>query len=73
MQPIRFEVIPRGLAGIPDGLIRLAKGVSGVKFVARVDETSGEVGGADLRDAVPPWIGGIRHLYPVGQLPDMFY
>lgn len=71
MQPIRFEVIPRGLAGIPDGLTRLAKGVSGVKLVARVAETSGEVGGKDLKDAIPPYVGRIRHIYPVGQLPDM--
>lgn len=71
LKPNHFEVIPRGLAGIPDGLTRLAKGVSGVKLVARIAETSGEVGGAGLKDAIPPHLGGLRSVYPVGQLPDL--
>jgi hypothetical protein len=70
LQPNQFEVIPRGLAGIPDGLTRLAKGVSGVKLVARVGETTGEVGGAGLADAVPKGLEQMRQVYPVGTLPE---
>ncbi|KAF5342057.1 hypothetical protein D9611_002077 [Ephemerocybe angulata] len=37
----RFEVLPRGLAGIPDGLARLErKEISGLKLVAHPDETA---------------------------------
>jgi hypothetical protein len=64
-------VIPRGLAGIPDGLIRLAKGVSGVKLIARVADTSGEVGGAGLTEVIPPGIEVLRRVFPVGTLPDL--
>ncbi|KAI0825561.1 GroES-like protein [Irpex lacteus] len=70
IKPNHLEVIPNGLAGVPDGLTRLAKGVSGVKLVARIAETSGEVGGAGLNDAIPPYLRGYRHFYPVGSLPE---
>ncbi|RUO96425.1 chaperonin 10-like protein [Jimgerdemannia flammicorona] len=40
LRPNRYEVLPNGLAGIPEGHARLAAGkVSGVKLVARIDET----------------------------------
>jgi NADPH:quinone reductase-like Zn-dependent oxidoreductase len=40
LRPNRYEVLPNGLAGIPEGHARLAAGkVSGVKLVARVEET----------------------------------
>ncbi|KAI5120694.1 hypothetical protein M0805_007657, partial [Coniferiporia weirii] len=40
IQPNRVEILPGGLAGIPDGLERLRQGkVSGVKLVARPQET----------------------------------
>jgi hypothetical protein len=64
-------VLPHGLAGIPDGLTRLAKGVSGVKLVARVADTSGEVGGAGLAEALPKGLEHLRRMYPVGTLPDV--
>ncbi|KAI0690226.1 GroES-like protein [Cytidiella melzeri] len=70
VKPNNFEVIPRGLAGIPDALVRLAKGVSGVKLVARVAETSGEVGGEGLSEAIPQGVHMLRKVYPVGTLPN---
>ena len=40
VQPNRFEVLPNGLAGIPDGLARLeADQVSRLKLVAHPQET----------------------------------
>ncbi|RUS15654.1 GroES-like protein [Endogone sp. FLAS-F59071] len=40
IRPNRYEVLPNGLAGIPEGEARLAAGkVSGVKLVVRVAET----------------------------------
>ncbi|RUO96472.1 GroES-like protein, partial [Jimgerdemannia flammicorona] len=40
LRPNRYEVLPNGLAGIPEGHARLAAGkVSGVKLVVRVEET----------------------------------
>ena len=39
-QPNRVEVLPNGLAGIPEGLKRIRNGeVSGTKLVVRVEET----------------------------------
>ena len=51
--------------------MRLVKGVSGVKFVARVAETSGEVGGKGLKEAIPPYLNALRDVYPAGTLPDI--
>ncbi|KAG2018322.1 biotin/lipoyl attachment:Carbamoyl-phosphate synthase subunit L [Coprinopsis cinerea AmutBmut pab1-1] len=39
IQPLKAEVLPGGLAGVPDGLKRLEKGVSGIKLVAHPNET----------------------------------
>lgn len=39
IRPTKFELLPNGLAGIPEGLDRLKEGVSAVKFVARPQET----------------------------------
>ena len=39
LQPNNVEVLPGGLAGIPDGLEKLRKGVSALKLVARPQET----------------------------------
>ncbi|KAF7789616.1 hypothetical protein EIP86_000562 [Pleurotus ostreatoroseus] len=40
LKPNHIEVLPNGLAGIPDGIERLAKGeVSGLKLIARPQET----------------------------------
>ncbi len=40
-QPNKVEVLPGGLAGIPDGLARLeAFKVSGTKLIARPQETA---------------------------------
>ena len=61
-------------SGIPDALTKLAlKKVSGAKLVARVAETSGEVGGAGLKDAIPAWYVELRPFFgPPGSLPDPF-
>ena len=41
MQPNRVEVLPNGLAGIPEGLERMKNNkVSGTKLVARPQETA---------------------------------
>ena len=70
IQPNNYELLPGGLAGVPDGLTRLAKNdVSGVKLVARIADTSGEVGGAGLAEAVPKEIAFMRKFFPVGTLP----
>jgi len=39
IKPNNIEVLEGGLAGIKDGLVRLAQGASAVKFVARPQET----------------------------------
>ncbi|GJJ11937.1 hypothetical protein Clacol_006175 [Clathrus columnatus] len=40
LKPNKVEVLPNGLAGIPDGLVRMQKDqVSGVKLIARPQET----------------------------------
>ncbi|THH16867.1 hypothetical protein EW146_g3849 [Bondarzewia mesenterica] len=39
IKPNRVEVVPGGLAGVTEGLKRLAKGVSGVKLVVHPQET----------------------------------
>ena len=41
MQPNRVEVLPNGLAGIPDGLERMKQDkVSGTKLIAHPQETA---------------------------------
>lgn len=40
IKPNNVEVLPGGLAGIPDGLERLRKGVSALKFIARPQENA---------------------------------
>ncbi|KAI0763243.1 GroES-like protein [Irpex lacteus] len=72
IKPNNVEIVPNGLAGIPDALTKLAlKKVSGTKLVARVAETAGEVGGAGLKDAIPAFYAQLRELLaPVGSLPD---
>ncbi|KAI0092860.1 GroES-like protein [Irpex rosettiformis] len=74
IKPNNVEIVPNGLAGIPDALTQLAlKKVSGVKLVARVAETSGPVGGAGLKDAIPAWYASLRpHFGPPGSLPNPF-
>ncbi|KAI0766753.1 GroES-like protein [Irpex lacteus] len=71
LKPNHYVILPGGLCGIPDGLTRLAKrSVSGVKLVARVEETAGEPGGAGLKEAVPVQVNGLRTVFPSGSLPN---
>ncbi|KAI0342998.1 GroES-like protein [Trametopsis cervina] len=66
LKPNKVEVVPRGLAGTTDGLLRVLQGVSGVKLVANISQTEGEIGVRSFEKYLPPIEPLIRAVYPVG-------